>query len=51
MKKVRIIYTIFDSIEVDDDATPSEIENCITDSAIELGLYNLADDVEWFIDD
>ena len=50
MKKVRIIYTIFDSIEVDDDATPDEIENYfIANSARELGIYGLIDDVEWFV--
>ena len=51
MKKVHIIYTILDTIEVDDDATPDEIENYfITDNARELGIYDLIDDMEWFID-
>lgn len=47
MKKVRIIYTIFDYVEVDDNATPEDINYFSEDNARELGIYDLVDDVEW----
>lgn len=50
MKTVRISYTIVDSVEVDDDATPNEIQNYIEDNAMELGIYDFINDMEWFID-
>lgn len=50
MKTVRISYTILDSVEVDDDATPNEIYNYIENNAMELGIYDFMSGVEWFID-
>lgn len=50
MKTVQISYTILDTVEVDDGATRFEIDQIVEDNAHELGIYNLVNDVEWFID-
>lgn len=51
MKTVHISYTILDSVEVDDSITRFEIDQIVEDNAYKLGIYNLINDVEWFIDD
>ena len=50
MKTVHISYTILDTLKLNDDVTPDEIENYIADNAKELGIYDFMNDVEWFID-
>ena len=51
MKTIQISYTILDTIEVDDDVTRFEIDQIVEDNAHELSIYDLINDVEWFIDD
>lgn len=51
MKTVQISYIIRDIIEVDDGVTPYEISQIIENDAYDLGIYDLVDDVEWFIDE
>ena len=51
MRRVNVTYIILDSFEVDDDDTPYDIDRIIENGAHNLGIYDLVDNAEWYIDD
>ena len=49
MKKIQVVYTVFDIIEVPDNWTEEEIDAAVSDNALDLGIWGIVDDAEWEI--
>ena len=47
MKSIQIAYTVLDIIEVPDNWTEEEIDEAVSDNALDRGIYGMIDDTEW----
>lgn len=47
MKKIQIVYTVLDTIDVPDNWTEEEIDAAVSDNANDLGIWGMIDDTEW----
>ena len=47
MKMIQIIYTVLDTIEVPDNWTEEEIDEAVSNNALDRGIYGMVDDTEW----
>jgi len=46
-KFINISYTILETIEVPDDATPDDIEEMIEIDMADKNIHNMVNDIEW----
>ena len=47
MKFVQVSYTLLETIEVEDNITPDEVEELLEQDMWEKGIYNMVNDIEW----
>lgn len=47
MKRIQIIYTVIDTIEIPDNWTEEEIDEAVSNNANDLGIWVMVDDVKW----
>ena len=47
MKKIQIVYTVLDTIDVPDNWTEKEIDEAVSYNALDLGIWGMVDDAEW----
>ena len=47
MKRIQIIYTVLDAIDVPDNWTEEEIYDAVSDNALDRGIWGMVDDIEW----
>ena len=51
MKYVQVSYTILETLEVNDDITPDEVEELIEDDMWDKGIVNYVNEYEWNFSD
>ena len=47
MREIQVSYTILDIINVPDDCSDDEIQETVEGHAMDLGIYQLVNDIEW----
>ena len=47
MKRIQIIYTVLDAIDVPDNWSEEEIYVAVSDNANDRGIWGMVDDIEW----
>ena len=47
MREINVSYTILDIIVVPDECSYDEIQEVVEGHAMDLGIYNICNDIEW----